>query len=396
MNRKRCWLLICLVAVLFLIVGQGNSLAQSEKVIKIGVINPLTGPAAQWGLSVQCAMERFKRLFNGKWGGITVKGQKYKVDFVYADDKYTVAGGRTAAEKLIYTDKVQFLVGSIGAEPCTAWAPLATKEKVLAVVGSPTMKLRPDWPYFFRVTSSDDERAESLVQLMKTKFKAKSVLYIMSDDLVGKLAKESALKSEKARGLDVKGYLMVPPGTKDFYPFLSGALKSNPDYLHCKLPPGSVALVVKQARELGYKGKVGYPTGMPGNLKKWQDIAGLEASLGFVAMTKGDEILTPIGIEMDALIAEMCPQMGAGGDIGYSMQPHILTQAIEKAQSFEPEKVAQVLRTAEFHSLIRQPLKAGGEKTFGIKNHMAVPAFWYEVTGPDKIKYLGEQYILSP
>ena len=146
MNRKRCWFIICLAAVMFLIVGQGNSLAQSEKVIKIGVINPLTGPAAPWGIGTQCAMERFKVLFNGKWGGITVKGQKYKVDFVYADDKYTVAGGRSAAEKLIYTDKVDFLVGSFGAEPISAWAPLATKEKILAVVGGPTWSPTPDWP----------------------------------------------------------------------------------------------------------------------------------------------------------------------------------------------------------------------------------------------------------
>jgi branched-chain amino acid transport system substrate-binding protein len=395
MIKKHSWWMIGLSALILLFAGYGSSPAQTEKVIKIGVINPLTGPAAPWGIGTQCAMERFKVLFNGKWGGITVKGQKYKVDFVHADDKYTVAGGRTAAEKLIYTDKVQFLVGSIGAEPIAGWAPLATKEKILAVVGGPTWSPRTDWPYMFRVTSNDDERAEALCVLMKEKFKAKSVLYVMSDDLVGKNAKENALKREKARGLEVKGYLLVPPGTKDFYPFLSKALKSNPDFLHCKLPPGSVALVVKQARELGYKGKVGYPTGMPGGLKKWQDIAGVEASLGFIAITTPREELSPVGVDMDDLIPKMCPAYGIG-DIAYSMQPHVLMKAIEMAQSFDPDKILQVLRTAEFHSYVKTPMKASGEKTYGIKNHMTVPVFYSEIVGPDEVKFVKEYQIMTP
>jgi branched-chain amino acid transport system substrate-binding protein len=335
-------------------------------------------------------------LFNDKWGGITVNGQKYKVDFVYADDKYTVAGGRTAGEKLIYTDKVNFLVESLGTEPISAWAPLATKEKILAIVGGPTWSPKPAWPYLFRCTASDDERAEALARLMKEKYGAKSVLYIMSDDLVGRNAKESAVKSEKDRGLEVKGYLMVPPNTQDFYPFLSKALKSNPDYLHCKIPPGSVALVVKQARELGYKGKISYPTAMPSNLKKWQEIAGVEASIGFIAIAATPvEELSSKGLEMEALVPQMCPAY-KGLEIAYPMQPHILMLAIEKAQSFDPDKISQVLRTEEFYSFLKMPVKAGGEKTYGIKNHITAPIFFSEVVGLDQVKFVKGYRINTP
>jgi branched-chain amino acid transport system substrate-binding protein len=388
------WMMGLFLAVFFL-VGYDSSFAQAEKVIKVGVINPLTGPAAPWGLGVQCAMERFKVMFNERRGGVTIKGQKYKFEMIYADDKYTVAGGRTAGEKLIYGDKVDFLTGSVGAEPTSGWAPLAVKEKKLAVIGGPTWNPKPEWPNIFRVTSSDDERAEALVQLMKEKFQCKSVLYIQTDDLVGKIAKENALKHEKDRGLDVKGYLMVPPNTKDFYPFLTKVLKSNPDYLHCKMPPGSVALVIKQSRELGYKGHIGYPTGMPGGLEKWQGIAGVEASKGFIAITAATEEYTPLGLESDALIEKMCPQYGTG-DIAYSMQPHILKTAIEKAQSLNPDDILKVLRTAEFQSFVKPALKASGEKTFGIKNHMTVPVYFSMLTGPAQYKYLKGYQIMSP
>jgi branched-chain amino acid transport system substrate-binding protein len=395
-DRKRCWVIICLFVVVLFIVGQGNSLAQSEKVIKIGVSVPMTGPAAPWGLSVVCTMERFKVLFNGKWGGITVNGQKYKVDFVYADDKYTVAGGRTAGEKLIYIDKVDFLVGSLGAEPIAAWAPLATREKKLAILGGTTWNLRPEWPYVFRCTASDNERSEALVRLMKEQYGTKSVLYIIVDDLSGKITKENLLKREKARGLEVKGYLMVPPNTKDFYPFLSKALKSNPDYLHCNMPAGSIALIVKQARELGYKGKIGAPTSMP-NLKKWQAIAGVEASMGYVAMALRLEELSSKGLDSYNLIEKMCPEY-LGTEVSYLAQPDILMMAIEKAQSFDPDKIAKVLRTEKFDSYLKNiQLKTGGEKTYGIKNHIATPVYYSTIVGPEQVKPVGGGYhITSP
>ena len=106
-------------------------------------------------------------------------------------------GGGRRLKKLLYTDKVDFLVGSFGAEPISGWAPLSTKEKKLAVIGGPTWNPKPEWPYLFRVSTSDREKSEALCSLMREKFHCKSVLYIFTDDLVGKLAKEGALKNER-------------------------------------------------------------------------------------------------------------------------------------------------------------------------------------------------------
>ena len=91
----------------------------------------------------------------------------------------------------------------------------------------------------------------------------------------------------------------------------------------------------------------------------------------------------------------MCPAYGVN-DIAYAMQPHILMMAIEKAQSLDPDKVLKVLRTEEFHSYIKRPLKASGEKTFGIKNHMTVDIPYNIIVGADKIKYLKAYYIMTP
>jgi branched-chain amino acid transport system substrate-binding protein len=384
---------LLILAVIFGWEAQTGVRAES-KILKLGVINPLTGPAAQWGLNTKCTMESLEKFFNDR-GGITVKGQNYKIEMISADDKYTVAGGRAAAEKLFYTDKVDFLVGSFGAEPISGWAPLSTKEKKLAVIGGPTWNPKPEWPYLFRVASSDEERSEALCSLMKERFHCKSVLYIFTDDLVGKLSKEGALKNEKKRGLVIKDFVLVPPGTKDFYPFLSKALKANPDYLHLKVPPGSAALIVKQSRELGYKGRIGYPTSMPGDLEKWQDIAGVEASKGFVGIMVSPEENNPLGVEQEKYYEKQCPNMKTT-DMAYSMGPHILLMAIEKAQSLDSDAILKVLRTTEFRSFHKTPLRAGGEKTYGLKNHMTVPVPYSEIVGKGQVKYLESFLEVTP
>lgn len=367
---------------------------QAENVIKIGVINPLTGPAGQWGLIVKCMMETQEKIINDR-GGISLKGQKYKVKMVFADDKYTVAGGRAAAEKLLYADNVDFLMGSVGTEPTSAWVPLATKENKLAIVGSAQFTPRAEWPTVFHLSSLDSERSEALAKLMKEEFKCKSVLYIMSDDLIGKLAKDISVKQEKTRGLEVKGYLMVPPTTTDFYPFLTRALKDNPDFIHCRLTPGAMALVVKQARELGYKGYIGYPTTIPGALQKWQAIAGVEASKKFIGMMLGPEEYSPLGLEYLKVYSEVYPKYEIT-DLAYVMMPHVLKMAIESTQSMDTQVLLDYLRKTEFHSYHKTPLNARGEKTFGIKNHMTVSVPYSMVVGPGQVKYLGSKQIILP
>jgi hypothetical protein len=82
--------------------------------------------------------------------------------------------------------------------------------------------------------------------------------------------------------------------------------------------------------------------------------------------------------------------------MAYSMGPHILLTAIEKAQSFNSDEVLKVLRTTEFHSFHKISLKASGEKTFGIKNHMTVPVPYSMIVGKGQIKYLGSYQEFTP
>lgn len=369
-----------------------------QKVLKIGDLNPLTGPAAAWGMNTLKYLQLAAQLTNSK-GGITVAGQNYTVEIVGVDDKDTVEGGRAAAEKLIYRDKAKFLVGSFRPAPVSGWAPLATKEKIMAAIGGPSISPGPKTPYLFQCAASLAERAEALVKLMNKTLGAKRALFLCSDDLDGKLDYEYALKNKERWGLEITDLKMVPKGATDLYPFLTEPLKKNPDWIYCKLAIGTTALVVKQARELGYKGYITSPTSMPGKIADWQKIAGMEASQGFIAICDPltDEGLSPLGKEALAIAQKtLWPEGWVGTDRNYNTQFWILKEALEVANTFDPDKLVEVLYK---HTFTRHeasfPLKFGGEKTYGIPNHTTLPVSFSKMAG-SSVQFLGSEYVTSP
>jgi branched-chain amino acid transport system substrate-binding protein len=397
MSRKIMRLGLRGLLVFLMILGMTISAyaAPEGNVIKMGVITALTGPAGIYGLSTKCSLNSFGQFFNDK-GGITVNGKKYTVQFYYADDKNEVAGARAAAEKLLYSDKVDFIVGAFSRHMVRAWAGLVMKEKKIAVVGGPSVEPKTEWPYLFHVTATESSRSYALCKLMKEKFGCKSVFYIFNDNYDGQTSKAVAEKQEKIRDLEVKGYVYANPITKDFYPVLAPILKTKPDFIFVNLVPGASALIIKQARELGYKGKFANSIVMPGDLVKWQRISGVEASKGFVAIMGGDPSEhSAIGTENNKYYQKNCPAYKST-DASYTMQPHILLMAIEKTQSFDSDVLRKALQNEEFHSLLTAPLKASGQNTYGIKQHFDVPVPYSMVTGEGKTEYLGSILYITP
>ncbi len=120
---KNIWVWVVVIVVL---VGGYfaffNKLQQvnTEK-IKIGVIAPLTGIAADYGAEMKAGIEAA--------GGTNV-------EFVYEDDKCDPKEAVTAYKKLVDFDKVSLIIGPACGSPQEAIAPLLKNNKIIAVVPS--------------------------------------------------------------------------------------------------------------------------------------------------------------------------------------------------------------------------------------------------------------------
>src|SRR5208283_2931234 len=101
------------ILVIFSILGISVTapVAQAAEpiIIKIGNISPLSGPAGPWGQTPIPGYEAFIELMNKE--GIVVGGKTYKFQLINVDDQGSPEGGAAAAKRLIYEEKVKFIVG---------------------------------------------------------------------------------------------------------------------------------------------------------------------------------------------------------------------------------------------------------------------------------------------
>jgi len=117
-----------LAAVLAL--GTAAPAAAAEKTLEIGVLGPLSGGAASYGVELLRGAEMRSDEIN-KAGGLKVGGDVYKIKLIAYDHKASAADAATAANKLVFQDKVKYIIGNAVGATCNASQTVTEPQKVL-------------------------------------------------------------------------------------------------------------------------------------------------------------------------------------------------------------------------------------------------------------------------
>ena len=232
----------------------------AEKTLTIGLIGPLSGGAASYGVELQRGAEMKTDEIN-KAGGLKVGADVYKIKLVAYDQKAQAAEAATATNKLVFQDKTKYIIGNAVGATCNAAQTITEPNKVLfAFVCWGTSNLAPDKPYSFRSMLSQWELAEPFYRWVKeTHPDIKRVAAISPNDTSGKDTNTAVVKALKGLGFEVVGDEYYERGTKDFYPILTKVLNQKPDMIDvAAAPAGEAGLILKQAMELGFKGAKGW------------------------------------------------------------------------------------------------------------------------------------------
>src|SRR2546427_34513 len=253
---------IATIAVVALVAAAGTRTpsAAEDKTLTIGVLGPLSGGAASYGVELVRGAEMKADEIN-KAGGLKVGGDVYKIKLIVYDHKASAADAATAANKLVSQDKVKYIIGNTVGATCNAVQTVTEPQKVLfAFVCWGTKNLGPDKPYSFRSMLSQWEVAEPFYRWIKEKHPTiKRVAIISPNDTSGLDTNTAVVKAIKSLGFELVAEETYERGTKDFYPLLTKMMAQKPDMLDvAAAPPGEAALLVKQARELGFKGFKGW------------------------------------------------------------------------------------------------------------------------------------------
>ncbi len=347
------------------------------KDLVIGINTPLSGAAAPTGLGLLRAMELAAEDINAT-GGIKVGGETYTLKLITYDNKYDAKEAVASVNKLIYNDKVKYII-TTGGTCVIAVNPLITENKILHIGYTYGGKkaTNPNAPYTFRSIMEPIQGHSALLPYIVEKFKVKTIALTSTDDETGLIQAEDAEVVAKRLGLTITDKAFAPRGTADFTPMLTKLIAKKPQAIDFGAWAGSDGpLACKQAKELGYTGVMifSYSQSIPTFEKV---AAGFMDGVLFYGIYATDP--TPIATKAAKRYEEKYKQkfdpiVWRNSDVGY-----VLKKAIETAGSVDPTAVKNAMPKVQIDGVFGRT-RIGGKSYYGIDCQFlfAVPLTTYD------------------
>ena len=216
--------------------------------VKIGEVNPLTGGISQFGIGChQGFVLAFDEINRG--GGIL--GQN--LELVTEDDQSKPGQSSTVVRKLITQDKVVAILGDATSSATLEAAPIAQSAKIPMITPTATNpRITEVGDDIFRVCFLDEFQGRVLAKFTREKLKAGKVFTLtdVKQDYSVDLSKFFKDEFTK-RGGTIVGEQSYSTGDTDFRAQLTSIRAARPDVVYVPGYYQEVALIVKQARQLG-------------------------------------------------------------------------------------------------------------------------------------------------
>ncbi len=233
----------------------GSALA--AETIRIGFNIPLTGEIPKVGESSKFAAEMLKADVNGQ-GGLKVGDKTYKLEFIYEDNESKAESAVAVAQKLIDRNKVLAIVGPNSSKQAVPAGEICDlNQTVMISPWSTNPDTTRDRPYVFRAAFLDPFQGPVAVNFAMAQFKAKkaAVLYALANDYSKGLAEIFKTDWEKKNGKgSVVAFESYGDKDQDFSAQLTTIIAAKPDFIFLPNNYNEVALIIKQAHDLGWKG----------------------------------------------------------------------------------------------------------------------------------------------
>ncbi|MFZ5631311.1 MAG: ABC transporter substrate-binding protein [Bacillota bacterium] len=311
---------------------QGTSGGQA-KVVNVGWSGPLSGGAAIYGQDTVEGLKMAVEEINGK-GGITVSGQKYTINLITLDDQYMPNMTATNARRLRSENKVpviftphaggvyalqefnleeKFLIVAHSADP-----QIAERGNKLTFVAAPPFSGQPE--PFSRVAMEKYGKKVALIPATHKYAKDWTTTFVSAwEKLGGQVTGNFAVDYNKET---------------DFYTYVSKALATKPDVLFVGGPSKPTAMIIKQARQLGFKG--GFVLMDQARLEEMEKVVPLSDLTGCIGMMPLYQMPGPgVGKFVENYKARYGGKLPTFHHAGNYMAMKIVARGMEKAGTVE-------------------------------------------------------------
>lgn len=220
-----------------------------QKTIKIGFVSSFSGPVAAIGNDMRNSFELALDHHGRKLGGIPV-------EVIYEDDQIKPEVGVQKTQKLIESDKVDFLVGYIWSNVALAsLKPIVDSKTFTLITNAGASQIAGELcsPYVFTTSWNNDQTPQAVGLYMNQK-NVKKAFLIGPNYAAGKDMLEGVAATFK--GEIVGRELTAWPNQLDFSAELSKARAARPDALFAFYPGGAGIQFVTQYAQSGMKGQI--------------------------------------------------------------------------------------------------------------------------------------------
>ncbi|HSX35799.1 MAG TPA: branched-chain amino acid ABC transporter substrate-binding protein [Patescibacteria group bacterium] len=258
-KMKRTWIMVSGAAVVVLAIVSGlvlmswqnshkKSATVTHRVVKIGLMAPLTGDVASYGAILQHGVELAQHDFN------TPEGLSFQV---LVRDTQCDGTKATAAIKEFSQAGVLATIGDTCSGSTLAALPTANELHMLIVspsASSPKLAIPND--YFYRTYPMDSQQAIYATQLMYQGGARKASLFY-TDEAYGQGLNTVASVNFKKLGGTVVSSTPFKAGTLDFKDAMTTAAAAKPDVIYIMSNSiESASAIVLQAKQLGVTAKL--------------------------------------------------------------------------------------------------------------------------------------------
>jgi branched-chain amino acid transport system substrate-binding protein len=220
-----------------------------NKSVKIGFVSTFSGPTGAMGNDMRNSFEVALDHLGRKMGGIPV-------EVIYEDDQQKPEVGKQKTDKLIETDKVDFVVGYIWSNVLLASIKSAVESKTFLITsnaGPHQIAGEQCSPYIFSTSWQNDQTPAAIGLYMNQKG-VKTAFLIGPNYAAGKdmLAGVASTFKGKIIGQELTKW----PDQLDFSAELAKAKDAKPDAIFAFYPGASGAQFLNQYVQSGLKGQI--------------------------------------------------------------------------------------------------------------------------------------------
>ena len=334
----------------------------AAETVNIGGLYPVTGSFAQIGQACVNAAKLAVEMVN-EAGGIKSLGGA-KLNLILSDVQSDTTVTRTETDRLISGNKLSAIHGCYASALTLIASEVAERAKVALITGSSSDMLNKNRHYTFTPFARASQFAKAQLQMSKLVNDKPKVAVVFENTAFGTSTSNGPCAKSGAPGEGVEIVLFEPysAGFADAGPLINKVKASGADVLFSVSYFNDLILIVRTVKQVGLKVAINGGSGGFVVPDFYKNVGPLAEGLQGVAHWNHDSDANAqkLSAEYKKRYGEFLFEYGGG----LIAQTFMLVDAIERAQSADPQKVRDALATLDVSSGYAA-MGPGGKVKFG-------------------------------